>query len=133
MSKSMSDRLDERQARRDGQSGESGGETLRVPVNMYESDNALVIVAPLPGVMPDDVSVTVEPGRITLAASMRSPGAKEYLLHEWHYGPFERTLDVPEGYGGDAKASFGNGQLAVSIGRGEPVGDGPLVLTPVAH
>lgn len=133
MSKTMSDRLDERQARRDGQSGESGGETLRVPVNMYESDNALVIVAPLPGVMPDDVSVTVEPGRVTLAASMRSPAAKDYLVHEWHYGPFERTLDVPEGYGGDAKASFGNGQLAVSIARGEPASDAPLVLTPVAH
>lgn len=133
MSKTMSDRLDDRQARRDGQAGEVGGETLRVPVNVYESDNALVIVAPLPGVMPDDVAVTIEPGRVTITADMRSPAPKEYLLHEWHYGPFERTLDVPEGYGGDAKASFGNGQLAVSIGRGEPAVDSPLVLTPVSH
>lgn len=133
MSKTMSDRLDERQARRDGRTGESGGETLRVPVNVYESDNALVIVAPLPGVMPDDVAVTVEPGRVTITADMRSPAPKEYLVHEWHYGPFERVLDVPEGYGGDTKASFGNGQLAVSIGRGEPAAEGPLVLTPVSH
>lgn len=133
MSKSMSDRLDERQARRDGQAGESGGETQWVPVNVYESDNALVVVAPLPGVMPDDVAVTVEPGRITITADMRSPAPKDYLVHEWHYGPFERTVEVPQGYGGDVKASFGNGQLAVSIGRGEPLGDAPLVLTPVSH
>lgn len=133
MSKTMSDRLDERQARRDGLAGDSGGETLRVPVNMYESDNALVIVAPLPGVMPDDVAVTVEPSKVTITASMRSPAPKDYLVHEWHYGPFERIVDVPAGYGGDAKASFGNGQLAVSITRGEPVGDEPMVLTPVAH
>ena len=133
MSKTMSDRLDERQARREGQSGEAGGETLHVPVNVYESDNALVIVAPLPGVMPEDVSVTVEPGRVTLTASMRSPAAKDYLLHEWHYGPFERTLDVPDGYGGDARASFGNGQLAVSISRGEPASNAPVVLTPASH
>jgi HSP20 family protein len=133
MSKTMSDRLDDRQARRDGLTGEAGGEMQRVPVNVYESDNALVIVAPLPGVMPDDVAVTIEPGRVTITADMRSPAAKEYLVHEWHYGPFERAVDVPEGYGGDAKASFGNGQLAVSIGRGEPLGDGPLVLTPASH
>ena len=133
MSKTMSDRLDERQARRDGQSGETGGETLHVPVNMYESDNALVIVAPLPGVMPDDVAVTVEPGRVTITASMRSPAAKDYLVHEWHYGPFERTIEVPEGSGGDAKASFGNGQLAVSVTKGEPASEDPFVLTPAAH
>ena len=128
----MADRLDERQARRDGDSGETGGETMRVPVNVYETGTALVIVAPLPGVMPDDVSITVEPGRVTIVADMRSPAPKDYLLHEWHYGPFERTLEVPEGYGADAKASFGNGQLALSVGRGEPVGS-PLVLTPASH
>jgi HSP20 family protein len=133
MDKTMADRLDERQARRDGETGETGGETMRVPVNVYETGTALVIVAPLPGVMPDDVSVTVEPGRVTIAADMRSAAPKDYLLHEWHYGPFERTLEVPKGYGVDAKASFGNGQLAVSLGRGEPVGEGPLVLTPVSH
>ena len=111
----------------------AGTEMQSVPVNVYESGTALVIIAPLPGVMPDDVSVTVEPGRVTIAADMRSPAPKDYILHEWHYGPFERTLDVPKGFGADAKASFGNGQLAVSLGRGEPAGDGPLVLVPVSH
>jgi HSP20 family protein len=133
MSKTISERMDDRQARRDGTSGEPGGETQRVPVNVYETDNAVVIVAPLPGVMPEDVSVTVEAGQVTITASMRSPAPKDYLVHEWHYGPFERAVDVPEGYGADAKASFGNGQLAVSVGRGQAAGDGPLVLTPAAH
>ena len=133
MSKTISERMDDRQARRDGTSGEPGGETQRVPVNVYETDTALVIVAPLPGVMPEDVSVTIEEGRVTLIASMRSPAPKDYLMHEWHYGPFERVVDVPEGYGADAKASFGNGQLAVSIGRGQAAGDGPMVLTPASH
>ena len=122
MTKPMSDRLDERQARRDGSAGEAGGETMNVPVNVYEADGALVIVAPLPGVMPSDVEVVVDGTSVTLRAAMRSPAPKDYLLHEWHYGPFERTIDVPEGYGGEAKASFGNGQLAVSLGRGESTG-----------
>jgi HSP20 family molecular chaperone IbpA len=119
MTKAMTDRLDERQARRDGSSGEAGGETMTVPVNVYEADEALVIVAPLPGVMPTDVEVVVDGTEVTIRAAMRSPAPKDYLVHEWHYGPFERTLDVPPGYGGECKASFGNGQLAVHLGRGD--------------
>ena len=122
MTKSMSERLDDRQARRDGESGESGGEAQHVPVNVYEADGAVVVVAPLPGVMPDDVTVDVEPGRVTIHADMRSPAPKDYLVHEWHYGPFERTVEVPDGFGAEVRASFGNGQLAVSLTRGDAPG-----------
>ena len=120
MTKPMTDRLDERQARRDGAAGETGGETMSVPVNVYEADDAVVIVAPLPGVMPSDVEIVVDGREVTLRAAMRSPAPKDYLVHEWHYGPYERTVEIPDGFGGEAKASFGNGQLAVHLGRGEP-------------
>lgn len=126
------ERLDERQARRDGHAGEIGGESMRVPVNVYETDGALVIVAALPGVMASDVKVRVDGQQVHIAASMRSPAPKEYLVHEWHYGPFERSLEIPAGFGASPKASFGNGQLAVSLGRGEPEG-GPITITPAAH
>lgn len=116
MTKPMSERLADRAARRQG-SGESGGESQRVPVNMYESDGALVIVAPLPGVMPDNVEVEVVGRTLTLRAAMRAPAPKEYIVHEWHYGPFERTVELPEGFGGEPKLSFGNGQLAISVPR----------------
>ncbi len=135
VAKTIDQRVDDLQSRRDAPSGEAGGETQQVPVNVYETESAVVVVAPLPGVMPDDVAVTVDGPQVTISASMRSPAPKDYLLHEWHYGPFERVVELPEGYGGEAKASFGNGQLAVSIGKGdgEGVAEGPLVLTPVSH
>ena len=117
MSKPMGERLDERQARREGQ-GETGGETMRVPVNAYETDEALVVVAPLPGVMSDNVEIALEPGLLTISATMRAPAPKQYVIHEWHYGPFERTLDIPDGFGADARVSFGNGQLAISLAKG---------------
>ncbi|HEX7167649.1 MAG TPA: Hsp20/alpha crystallin family protein [Acidimicrobiales bacterium] len=98
-------------------------EGQHVPVNMYEADEAVVVVAPLPGVMPDDVEVEVtEAGRMTIRAGVRSEPAKEYLLHEWHYGPYERAIDLPDGFGGQATASFGNGQLAVRVLRGDSIG-----------
>ncbi len=94
-------------------------EGQRVPVNMYEADEAVVVVAPLPGVMPDDIEVEVQGRRLSIRAGMRTMAPKNYLLHEWHYGPFERSVDLPGGFGGPAEASFGNGQLAVRVTRGD--------------
>ena len=89
-----------------------------VPVNVYETDDAIVIVAPLPGVMASDIEITVEARQVRIWAEARSLAPKNYLRHEWHYGPYERTLELPEGFEGEPNASFGNGQLAFSIGRG---------------
>ena len=105
----------------------AGGEPQHVPVNVYETDRALVIVAPLPGVMEDDVSVVVEGTSATISAAMRTTAEKDYLVHEWHYGPYERTVDLPEGFGGTAEASFANGQLALRIQRGD--GEGRQTVT----
>ncbi|MDP9386408.1 MAG: Hsp20/alpha crystallin family protein [Actinomycetota bacterium] len=126
MAKDIDDRLEDLQARREGRAGEAGGETMRVPVNLYEAEEAVVVVAPLPGVMPDDIEVTVDGGELRIAASMRSPAPKDYILHEWHYGPFERTVELPEGFAGSGTATFGNGQLAIRIPRGSGGGDVPV-------
>ncbi len=128
MSKDIDDRLEDLQARRDGRAGESGGETMRVPVNMYEAEEALVVIAPLPGVMPGDITVAVEAGELRISAAMRSAAPKEYLVHEWHYGPFERTLALPDGFGGGGTASYGNGQLAIRVMRG--TGSGQIPVNP---
>lgn len=88
-----------------------------VPVNMYEAEGAVVVVAPFPGVMEDDVQVDVEGRRLRIRAEMRTPAAKDYLLHEWHYGPWERELELPDGFGPAYETSFGNGQLAVRVLR----------------
>lgn len=128
MAKDIDDRIQDLQDRRDGRSGESGGEVMRVPVNIYEAGEALVVVAPLPGVMPDDITVAVDGGELHIAAAMRSPAAKEYLVHEWHYGPFERTVALPDGFGGGGSATYGNGQLAIRLMRG--AGGGPVEVKP---
>ncbi|MBV8559820.1 MAG: Hsp20/alpha crystallin family protein [Acidimicrobiia bacterium] len=99
-----------------------------VPVNLYETDEALVAVAPLPGVMADDIEITVVPGRLRIAAAMRTAAPKDYLRHEWHYGPYERDVEIPTGFGAQVTATFGNGQLAIQLGRGTP--DGRVVAKP---
>jgi HSP20 family molecular chaperone IbpA len=88
---------------------------VTVPVNMYEADEAYVVIAPLPGVMPDDIKVQLDGNSLGISAEMRTPGVKAYLLHEWHYGPYERTVDLPRDISGRFETSFGNGQLAIRV------------------
>ena len=86
-----------------------------VPVNVYEASDALVVVAPLPAVQPEDVAIDLWPGRMRITASLRSAAPREYLMHEWSYGGYEREIDLPDGWGGGAEASLANGQLAVRV------------------
>jgi HSP20 family molecular chaperone IbpA len=90
-----------------------------VPVNVYESSGALVVVAPLPAVSGKDVNIELRPGNLRFWAHLRSAAPREYLVHEWHYGGYEREVDLPEGYGGGVEASLANGQLAIRVLRGE--------------
>ena len=108
----------------------TAGKPQPVPVNMYEAEEALVLVAPLPGVMADDIEVVVEARVARIRAGMRTAAPKEYLLHEWHYGPYERAVEIPDGFGAEAQATFGNGQLAVRLLKGRPPDGTRVVVKP---
>lgn len=110
------------------------GTPQHLPLNVYETDEAMVLVAPMPAVTADDVHVTVEAGTVKIAAECRTPALKDYLLHEWHYGPYERTFELPNDFGfGGGDASYGNGQLAVRVLRGEGDGTPDGAIEVVAH
>jgi HSP20 family protein len=91
----------------------------QVPVNVYATNDALVVVAPLPAVQPSDVTIDLTPGCLRITANLRTAAPKDYLVHEWDYGGYERELDLPDGFGGGVEASLANGQLAVRVLRGE--------------
>jgi HSP20 family molecular chaperone IbpA len=90
-----------------------------VPVNVYEAEAALVVVAPLPAVQPEDVTIDIGPGNLRLTAHLRSAAPRDYLVHEWDYGGYERVIELPPGFGAGAEATLANGQLAVRILRGD--------------
>ena len=104
-----------------------GTTAQRIPVNVYETTEALVIVAPMPGVMPEDVEIRLTDGEARLHANLRTPAQKEYLLHEWEYGDYDRAVPLPPEFGGPVRATLGNGQLAVTIAREGDRGDSPTV------
>jgi len=93
-----------------------------VPINVYETQEDIVIVAAMPGVEADNIDVEAEGSTITLTSAVRGPGQSDrsYLLQEWTYGPYTRTITLPmEIDPQHANASHGNGVLVVSIPKGE--------------
>ncbi len=102
-----------------------------VPVNVYETSAALVVVAAVPAVSAKDVTVELRPGNLRFWAHLRSAAPREYLTHEWEYGGYEREIELPPGYGSGVEASMANGQLAIRVLRGEP--GGPLSIHPAEH
>ena len=92
-----------------------------VPVNVYDTTQALVVVAPVPAVTADDVTIETRPGRLRFFAHLRSAGTREYLVHEWDYGGYEREVELPAGYAGGVEATLANGQLAIRVLRGDGV------------
>lgn len=90
-----------------------------IPINLFESDRDLVVVAPMPGVEPHDISVEItEDGRMTLRAEQHGAGQEriEYLQREWSYGPYERTIELPRSVDARrANLSFDNGVLTLAL------------------
>lgn len=103
----------------------------RVPINVHEASGALVIVAPLPAVTADDVTIELNSRSLRFWAHLRTAPPREYLVHEWEYGGYERDVELPEGYGGDVEASLANGQLAVRVLPGAT--DGQITIKPEPH
>lgn len=101
----------------------------RVPINAYRSDAAFVVVAPVPGVSPEDVHVELRQGSVRFWTNVRSATARTYDVHEWHYGGYERTIEVPDGFGASVLVSLGNGQLVIRVAAGPFGGDVDLQAT----
>ena len=91
-----------------------------VPVNMYEATGAVVVIAPLPAVTPDDVTIELRDNVLRFWARLRSAAPRDYILCEWDYGGYEREVQVPAGYGSGLEASMRNGQLAIRVLKGAP-------------
>jgi HSP20 family protein len=81
-----------------GEEGSWGHSTWTPPVDIYETDDALVFQADLPGVAKDEVSIEVQNSTLILRGERRhDPAVKEEHYHrvERAYGPFQRAFVLP--------------------------------------
>jgi HSP20 family protein len=93
-----------------------------VPINIFETETELVVVAAMPGIEPPNVDVDIDDTRLTVRGEKRGPGQERmrYLAREWSYGPYERTIDLPAGLDIDkANATYGNGVVTIAFPKAE--------------
>jgi HSP20 family protein len=108
-----------------------------VPINLFENDRELMVVAPMPGVAPEDISVDVtDAGQLTVRAAMHGEGQERirYLRREWSYGPYERTIDLPVAVDAQrANLSFGNGVLSITFPKANATAPGRMLVQRTGH
>ncbi|HUJ32662.1 MAG TPA: Hsp20/alpha crystallin family protein [Candidatus Acidoferrum sp.] len=88
-------------------------------VDIYETENELVIKADLPDVAEKDIDVRVENNMLTVRGERKfEESVKEdnYLRVERAYGSFSRSFSLPNTVDTEAiKASYKNGVLTVAL------------------
>ena len=94
-------------------------------VDMYQTDNEVVVKAAIPGVKTDDVQINVTGEVLTIKGEVKEKEEvkeKAYHLREQRWGMFERTLPLPMDVIADkAKAEFENGVLTITLPKAEEV------------
>lgn len=88
-------------------------------VDIYETENELVLKADLPDIDEKDLDVRVENNMLTIRGERKfEQKVKEenYLRIERSYGAFSRSFSLPNTVNGEAiKAEYKNGVLTVSM------------------
>jgi len=98
-------------------------EPLRLPVDVYSTPEEIVLVASLPGLLPEEVDITIEGDTLVIRGELRPPlDNVEYLFRERPFGHFARSLvlNVPVDVE-KAEAVFENGVLTLTLPKAEDV------------
>ena len=96
-----------------------------VPLDVYETDEGLIVEAQLAGYGKDDVSVTLEKGKLSIRAERRAEpndsgeqDGRKYFLRERRVGAMSRSLEIGEGYDAESvSAALKDGVLTLTIAK----------------
>lgn len=112
-------------------------EPTAVPVNLFENERELMVVAPMPGVSPEDISIDVtDDGLLTVRSAQHGEGQERinYLLREWSYGPYERTVELPVAVDATrANVTYGNGVLSITFPKAGATTAGRVLVQRTGH
>ncbi len=96
-----------------------------MPLDVYTTDNAIIVQAAVPGIKPEDVEITVEGRTVTIRAESKAADEKKernYLLKEHRQGAFSRSIELAIPIQSDkAEATFEDGLLKLNIPKAEEI------------
>ena len=88
------------------------------PVDVLETKDAVLILAALPGVDPDQVEAVIEGGTLVISGERTLPDeVRTAVIHrlELPQGRFERRVELPPGRYGAVRSITANGCFVVSL------------------
>lgn len=98
---------------------------LTFPIDLWETDDRVMVRAALPGVKPDEIDISVSEGVLTIKGEHKEERKEEkesYYHREIRYGAFSRSVQLPCRVDHErAEAEFENGVLTISLPKAEEV------------
>jgi HSP20 family protein len=92
-------------------------------MDLYQTDEAVVIKMGLPGVEPGDIQVSVTYGVLTVRGEVKEEKEekeKTYHLRERRFGSFSRSVKLPSNVNVEkSDAQFENGVLTLTLPKAE--------------
>ncbi len=102
--------------------GEQFEQRRRIPVDVMRANDDIVLQAALPGIAPEDISVTIDQGMLTISAeNAAEPNAEsDYIIRERRFGKFHRIMQLPKWVDADnIETRYRYGVLTVTLPKTE--------------
>jgi HSP20 family protein len=94
-------------------------------IDMYQTDDEVVVKAALPGFKADEVQINITGDVLTIRGEMKHEEEKKeraWHIREHRWGSFERSVALPTAVTSDkAIADFENGILTITLPKAEEV------------
>jgi HSP20 family protein len=94
-------------------------------VDMYETDDSVVVQTAIPGVKADDIDVSITGDTLTIKAETKEEQEvkrENYLRRERRFGSYCRSVSLPGGLKTDkADANYDDGVLTLTFPKAEEV------------
>jgi len=102
------------------------GWTMASPaIDMYQTDNEVVVKASIPGLKAEDVQINVSGDVLTLKGEVKQEEERQdkaWHIREHRFGSFERSIGLPTDVKSDkADAMFENGILTITLPKADEV------------
>jgi len=89
-----------------------------IPVRISASEDVILLAAPMPGLEPQNIYVSIRDHVVQIKGEERGPRQHELDLKvaEWRIGPYFREISLDQPVNGAiTNATYGNGGLVLSI------------------
>jgi HSP20 family protein len=116
----------------------NGGSAMGInpPLDLHQTDDDLVLTVSLPGVKPEDVSITITGQVLQIRGEFKADESlkrDDFLYRERRFGTFNRQLELPVRVQGDAaQAEFEDGVLTLRIPKAAEVKPRQIEIKPAS-